>query len=311
MGYEPCMLKLDSTKTRQLAATGPMALWRDGTAGREGLVLSAQACASPTCLCRDVAIEGWVVGDQLIGVSFDGLAIRFSFNGTPRVRERKVLDADVNVDSGVVTPDEKRSEGWATEWFRKECDAEMVASLRGQFDAAKKKATAPPSDWRKDDWSKWKPGGDVAWREIHDDDEEASDIVVDGQTYVLGDNYCVEQNCACEEVQVIIWHEDAVDGALTAVGDVTVAPTLLSAAQFHAHGPKRPLLQRVWKAWCDAYPVGALLLARQTDMRKLAPEFQAHMAKRGTRSLKTKDVGANKPCPCGSGKKFKKCCMGA
>ena len=28
------------------------------------------------------------------------------------------------------------------------------------------------------------------------------------------------------------------------------------------------------------------------------------------RQLKTKHIGRNDPCPCGSGKKFKKCCLG-
>lgn len=306
------MLKPDSAKARQLTVDGPMALWRNGTDGREGLVLSIQACGNLKCPCRDVAIEGWVVGEQLIGVSFERQVIRFSFDGQPRVPERKVLDASVDVDTGIVTPDTKRSESWAVEWFRKECDPEMLASLRGQFDAAKKGVSSPPFDWRTADWSDWVPGRDVAWRELHADDDEAADVVVDGQTYVLGDNYCVEPGCTCDEVQIIVWHEDAGDGALNALGDVTVAAGMLAGAQFHAHGSQRALAQRVWNAWCDAYPVAALLLSRQAEVRKVAPEFQALMARRRARSTspvsKAKEVGPNKPCPCGSGKKFKKCC---
>ncbi len=300
----PVVLKPDPSSARQLSTDGPMAIWRDGTNGREGLVLSVQACGNAKCSCRDVAIEGWAVGEQLIGVSFNGLAIRFSFDGRPRTEERRVLAVSVDVDTGAVTHDAKRSESWAVEWFRKECDPELLESLRGQFDAAKRHASAP-FDWRTADWSGWEPGRDVSWLDLHGDDE-SSDVVVDGQTYVLGDCYCVEPGCTCEEVRVIAWREDDA-GDLLAVGDVTVMPMMLAGAQFHAHGAQRPLLQRIWKAWCNDHP--ALLLTRQAAVRKLAPEFQALMAKR--RVAKTKEVGPNKPCPCGSGKKFKKCHMGA
>ncbi len=309
------MLKPDSTKARQLTADGPMALWRNGTDGREGLVLSVQACGNLKCPCRDVAIEGWVVGEQLIGVSFERQVIRFAFDGSPRTPERKVLDVSVDVDTGKVTPDAKRSQSWALEWFRKECDAELLTSLRGQFDAAKKTASSPPFDWKTADWGGWVPGRDVGWRDLNPDDDEASDVVIGGQTYVLGDNYCVEPGCTCEELQIIVWHERERDGELTELGYVTVAPTKLAGAQFHAHGPQRAHVQTIWKAWCDAYPVVALLLNRQSTVRKLAPEFQALMGKRGRATpaagvSKTKEVSRNDPCPCGSGKKFKKCCMG-
>lgn len=306
------MLKPDPTSPRQLTAAGPMALWRNGTDGREGLVLSVQACGNLKCLCRDVAIEGWVVGEQLIGVSFERQVISFSFDGQPRVPERRVLDVSVDVDTGKLTPDAKRSQGWAVEWFRNECDAEMLTSLRAQFDAAKKKASSsPPFDWKTADWGGWVPGRDVGWRDLFADDDEAADVVVDGQTYVLGDNYCVEPGCTCEEIQVIVWHENERDGDLTEFGYVTVAPTRLAGAQFHAHGSQRAQVQTIWKIWCDAYPVVALLLNRQSTVRKLAPEFQALMAKRGVRRSREKEVGRNDLCPCGSGKKFKKCCMGA
>ena len=310
------MLKPNPASRRQLTADGPMALWRDGTNGREGLVLSIQACASLKCPCRDVAIEGWVVSDQLLGVSFERQVIRFSFDGQPRLPERKVLDVSVDVDTGAVTPDTKSSQSWAIDWFRKECDVEMLTSLRGQFAGAKQAVVSPPFDWRTADWSGWTPGRDVGWRDLYADDDEASDVVLDGQTYVLGDCYCVVPGCTCDEIQIIVWHEAASDGALTELGYVTVAASKLAGAQFHAHGPARALVLTIWKAWCDAYPAVALLLNRQAEVRKLVPEFQTLMAKRGRPTpasgvSKTKAVGPNKPCPCGSGKKYKRCCMEA
>lgn len=190
----------------------------------------------------------------------------------------------------------------------------MLTALGAQFDAAKQVPSKPAFDWRTGDWSKWEAGRGVDWRDLFDD-SEASDVVVDGKTYVFADAYCVQPGCTCEEVNITIWHEDERDGALTDIGYVCVSPNMLAGAVLDAHGPERELVKRVWKAWCDTYPVVALLLTRQAAVRKLAPEFQALLAKRRSapvsRAAKSKDVGPNKPCPCGSGKKFKKCCMGA
>lgn len=246
---------------------------------------------------RDVAPERWTKFPADPGLlSAQGeLGKATASLGVPQDRKGRVAQAAVVATTfaaiacgpWLVTPDAKRSESWAVEWFRRECDAQMLASLRAQFDAARRATSSPPFDWRTAAWDGWVPGRDVAWRDFHPDDGEASDVVVDEKTYVLGDTYCVEPGCTCEEIQIIVWLEDADDGRL--------------------------LLQRIWKAWCDAHPVVALLLARQSQVRKLAPEFQALMARRSAKPAspvsKAKAVGLNKPCPCGSGKKFKKCCM--
>lgn len=49
------------------------------------------------------------------------------------------------------------------------------------------------------------------------------------------------------------------------------------------------------------------------DAMRADPELEEHMvpapeAKLG--QVRARKVGRNGPCPCGSGKKFKKCCMG-
>ncbi len=326
------MLKPDSTKTRQLADVGPMLFWRDRAGGgREGLVLVSQACANPACECRDVVLEGWVVDDKLAGVSLENGVIRFVCNPGGSC-ERAVLRAAVDLERGtakaIVRP--ALTKPWALEWLRHELDAELLATLERHFHAAKR-APAPLHDWRSDDWSHWKPGRDARWIDVEPEDNDAGELSFDGKTYVVGDHYCVEPDCKCEEVRITFWLERGSDRALGNVGDVCVNPTMPAGAQLRAHGSALQLLERLWAAWCDEHPVTSLLVHRRARMRELAPEIhrlfgdaRATAARpetvgrndrqcredrpaRDAAVLPTK-TGRNDRCPCGSGKKYKRCC---
>jgi hypothetical protein len=304
------MLKADAAQSRQLPEAGPLLLWRDAAAGgREGLVLLAQACANPKCDCRDVLVEGWYVDDRLLAVEEKGEDLQFYFAAPMRAAERSVILASVNVESGALKPVPKDTEAFAAEWLRRALDANLLAALKQRFHAAKLPESRPPFDWRKEDWTSWKPGTSVAWRDFYADDDRAADLNLDGAVYVLGDTYCAVVGCECEEVEVAVWREDQSTNDLLDLGRVTVAPSRLDGAQIHAHGPDRALVQRIWKAWCSAHPVEGLLRARSAEVRRLAPELDAHVARTRKQRGGAGKVGPNQPCPCGSGKKHKKCCM--
>ena len=303
-------LKADATEPRQLPEAGPLLLWRDAAAGgREGLALMVEACGNAKCECRDVSIEGWQVDDRLLAVVDKGETVQFLFAPPLKEAERHVLLATVNVDSGAFKPDPKRSRESGADWLRGALDAELLAALRQRFEAAKLPRPAPPVDWRNEDFTWWKPGMPVGWRDLHEDDERAAEVQLDGVVYVLGDIYCVAPGCECVEVEVIVWREEGSDGELIELGRVTVAPARLDAAQLHAHGKELALVRRIWTAWCAAHLVGALLAERRAEVRRVAPDFEAHVAGVRKKRETGRKIGPNQPCPCGSGKKYKKCCM--
>jgi hypothetical protein len=128
---------------------------------------------------------------------------------------------------------------------------------------------------------------------------------LDGKTYALDARYCVEPGCDCEEIRVTFWLDHVPRADLEDVGDVWVNPAIPGGAQFRAHGTARALLRRLWAAWSEREPVSALLLQRQKEMRKLAPEIHRLFAN----ARAPAKVGRDERCPCGSGKKFKRCCM--
>jgi hypothetical protein len=57
------------------------------------------ACASPECACRDVVVQAWHTGDELIDIVANGLTVKLlSKPGAPK-REGQVLTVAVNIDT--------------------------------------------------------------------------------------------------------------------------------------------------------------------------------------------------------------------
>jgi len=76
----------------------------------------------------------------------------------------------------------------------------------------------------------------------------------------------------------------------------------------YEHDPEmRPYKEPITAERRDDLRVGMIAGALQL-YRAFAPERRASAGKPGPRATRLPKVGRNEPCPCGSGKKFKKCC---
>jgi hypothetical protein len=316
-GYTKGMLSLeaDPSLSRQLPADGPMALWRDAPAGgREGLVLAFQACANPSCPCQNVFLEGWLVDENLdrVALEDDG---EISFEVIPGGRSQpSVLLVRVDLETGELAdnapPGTPPSELWALEWLRSEMGGPLLTALKKRSEEGKRRASLP-YDWRKDDWSWWKPGMDVSWMDVSPEEDAPSEIIFDNQTWAVSDFYCVEPGCDCEEVSVNFWRERGTGREVHDVGTVSVIPEKIENAQFLSHGADRALLKKLWTEWCTRFNLPVLLRNRREKMRQIGPEIhQLWAAQRKPLAKSGGATGPNDRCPCGSGKKFKRCCMG-
>jgi preprotein translocase subunit SecA len=80
---------------------------------------------------------------------------------------------------------------------------------------------------------------------------------------------------------------------------------------FRARSVRQEALARIWAGQSSEHAVAASAYAAQ-QQAALAAHQQAQMAQEGevvkTIRRETPKVGRNDPCPCGSGKKYKKCC---
>jgi len=149
----------------------------------------------------------------------------------------------------------------------------------------------------------WKPGEVVAWGEalvgVRQDIFRFGDHVFEAI-----DLYCVAEGCSCADV-VLDFAPIAPRGApapgavcVDGLGEATVEPE---------HERHRERLNQLWAAFRKRHPRYRERFGRRsTVMRGLAGRIVG--APRAASEQRTAKVGRNDPCPCGSGKKYKKCC---
>lgn len=142
----------------------------------------------------------------------------------------------------------------------------------------------------------WQPGDRVMWDDVMP--------FLRADTYVFGDRifeafelYCVEAGCACGEV-IVEFSSVAPRGA-PRPGHVEFDGK--EALLHPEHERQRARLTELWSAYCQ----------RHRDHRERFAKRSATthgLAGRIVAAPPKPKVGRNETCPCGSGKKFKKCC---
>jgi hypothetical protein len=135
-------------------------------------------------------------------------------------------------------------------------------------------------------------------------------VAAGGIEYVVLDQHCVRPGCGCTDAYLSLLPVEEEGGACDSAGVVSVnydAKTW-EPVENEPLPCDVALLKRLLESTIpDFY---GKLRARHKKLRAI----YAHCRKRAhaamALSIPQEPVGRNDPCPCGSGKKFKKCCMG-
>ena len=127
-----------------------------------------------------------------------------------------------------------------------------------------------------------------------------------GKECILFDQYCLASHCECSDV-VIVACEIAKATPLKEMFGIIVD---YRTKQWKREGPTSPQnLSEVRGAIEDAFPD---LYGRLKERHKRIKEIYYHCRKRRYTATKTEvprqKIGRNTLCPCGSGKKYKRCC---
>jgi hypothetical protein len=133
-------------------------------------------------------------------------------------------------------------------------------------------------------------------------------LTIDGKRYFVEDLHCVKNNCQCTESILCYYPMDA---------DSSPVEPVFSAYVDHKtkqwEGIADPLNQLVFEhtkaknALEAKYPdIYELMTKRHRQLKQLYANYLKTQTPRETRTVKK--PGSNDPCPCGSGKKYKKCC---
>ncbi|MEQ1713233.1 MAG: SEC-C metal-binding domain-containing protein, partial [Hyphomicrobium sp.] len=139
---------------------------------------------------------------------------------------------------------------------------------------------------------------------------DAFRVAVGDTEFLVLDQFCVRSGCRCTDALLSLFPvggEGKANGSAGAVGldyatgawdAVEREPLPCPVAEF------RPLMER-------ANPtLYKLLRARHTRLRAIYAHCRQRDLKTIASALRAGSVGRNDPCPCGSGRKYKKCCLG-
>ena len=144
----------------------------------------------------------------------------------------------------------------------------------------------------------WKRGGLLAWNDILTGVREDA-YQIDDRFYEAIDLYCPAPGCECGEVVVLF--ETKVPQGAPSPGTVVVQASGATESRPGKNDGAR--LEELWKSFRQRHPNYVDRFARRYPTMKRMGERIVENSP--AVSIKT---GRNDPCPCGSGRKFKKCC---
>ncbi len=173
-----------------------------------------------------------------------------------------------------------------------------------QWRAGKLLSARDRQQWQAQDLSDLKPGMMVPYRRLFPAD---FDLVwhLDGKAYYFADYHCVEPNCQCAAVTISVLALDDEGDDHQDIGSATIdllSPRLAPSGSRAAVAVVRKVMRET--------VMQKRIAQRYAECRGIAHALARHL-RRLPEPVTTTKVGRNSPCPCGSGKKYKKCCLRA
>jgi SEC-C motif len=304
---------LKPATSRQLDEEGLLVFWRDGAepGQREGLACILSMCPHPECVCQLVYVDGFIIDGNATRVSWDQEGVHLE-QPNEDVPGQTMLDekmmAIVDPDSGETKahpdmPDVTDPE--LVEWLGSEMDGELLDVLH-RF-RSRAKGHRPEG-----------PRTDIDIDELEKCHLAAVDDLLEGtrsDEYILGDRrywactyLCPTPGCDCHEARIVFFDEESESG--DAVGNVLLnigVDAGVKIEKMAAECEPEHVLKGLWELFERRHDVGSYLRHREAQLKSVGETLWRPIPMPVRTPPK---VGRNTPCPCGSGRKFKKCCLG-
>lgn len=301
---------------------GLVVVWREVEAGREALVLRVSACANPECPCDDVHLDGVLVGHSFLEVRRRQRNLVLTcLKDTPRTRPERPVSLTIDVRFGAIR--EARAEGVAdadlAAWMATHLDDDLLDFLhdvRSDFKGLRDERCAEPV-WREGQWARWTPSKVVSHEDAYPLGRWDGYTLGKRRFYALL-HACANPDCDCTEATVdLVEVFESGPGQLVATLRLDVGPARLPPCpEIDDSAPGQgPLVDSLWDAFLYRHKDTRWLRARAERVREfgrrhLLPAFRATHLEAPRQVAAKLRVGRNDPCPCGSGKKYKRCCGG-
>jgi len=304
---------LEPSRQRQLGDEGLLVFWRDGLepGQREGLACILSMCPHPDCACQLVYVDGFAIGGNATAVCWDqeGVHLEKPMGSDPgRTTLGEKMIAIVDPDSGETKahPDlPDATDPALLDWLTAEMNEELLELLH-RF-RAQAKGYPPERPRRNIDLDAVEKYHLATIEELLEG-TRSEEYILGDRRYWVGIYLCPTPGCNCHEARVVFFDNDAESG--DAVGSVLL--DISGAGGFKiqkmtAESAPEHLLKNLWALFERRHDVARFLRRREAQLKAVG-ETLWHPVAKPVRALPK--PGRNDPCPCGSGRKFKKCCLG-
>lgn len=300
--------------SKSLDDGGPFIIWEKEKKAefRQGMIIDTKVCGNPEC--RYLHIDAIAIDERFQHIRFEGDKFIYTVE-TERGQKaeplpNQQLSASLHIDSSEVsisagTPPGKQDPELLSRLL-KHLEGDLFETMKRRWRMVKQ---VNRDQWRKMDWRWWEEGLMVGWNEVFPDDP---DIIFEsaGKRYWIRDLYCINPKCPCRDA-VFAFTEIRDKGKHKELGSVAFDLKASRIDDIQAVETSSEELMRLWKVFKKDSMLQKTLRPRQKEMKLIGREIAAmsYGSKPATSGASSK-VGRNDPCPCGSGKKYKKCCLG-
>jgi len=266
-----------------------------------------QSCNNPECTCNEITLD----------------LSEFDETGTP-LTNPIIFSFRLNIETWTENDISERSElchGLVDEFINGLTD-EIKSEFKNYFETSREKAkNAAKFDMP---LTIIKTGKLVSYTQIFDDSESiisggnACGFIFDDKNYeyFIDDLYCIDPQCNCENVHLFFLRPDRKNKDVfnTFIAqfdfkkgfkiDETTLPEKDAMEIFTKWLKNDPFIIEVLKQrYTEVKDIGKNLVQKHTKYGKLLID-----QKNSILPTRKDKIGRNDPCPCGSGKKYKKCC---
>jgi len=263
-------------------------------------------CLEPGCGCRDVTIGFYEVVDN----AFEELYFKILVDvDTWEIKDQRIFIKDLDCEAMI-------------EEFIRDIDKSTKSRIKKRFETGKQYGGDQPRHGL--DLSAYKQGESVIYAEVFNSTHyQRFTFYHGGFNYQVLDRYCINPDCTCDDVLLEFFSLDKKDDIYRAIFFVRVdlETGKHTIEEKHGHINNKRVdetYSHFMNNFCNSNEendfVFKLLKDRYDRMKKinltkhLTEGNGSDQGKQSPESAVSFKVGRNDPCPCGSGKKYKKCC---
>ncbi len=255
-------------------------------------------CTNPDCDCRDVTLRFFELTDNKYGDKLFEIIINVD---TWKAVKCQILRRDLDC------------EGMIGE-FLSDIDKETRLKIKKRFDDGKKFGGEVLKGHI--DYDAIRKEGVVNYPEVFNSRDYDKFLFENkGVRYAVLDSYCTNPKCNCNDVVLAFYKIGSSTGASSCLFALRVK---FKTRKFEVEDKIGEINSQEIKEIYDCFmahlnnPGFELLKKRYSRMKQLKTVLGLNAAMTGIRNSSTEfnevKAGRNAPCPCGSGRKYKKCC---